>query len=194
MNMGKVKNVKYAPFVFTEQGIYMLATVLKSDIAIQQSEFKKFRKEANEKFKQIFDYISEHEESNQKIFYDGQIYDAFSILVKLVQEAKQKIILIDNYVDVTTLNILSKKNDGVNVTLYTYPRTSLTNTDISKFNAQYPHLEVKYTKDFHDRFLVIDDNKVVHIGASLKDAGKKCFGISRIENVEIATEFINKIV
>ncbi len=192
---------RYLPYVFTEQGIAMLSAVLRSNEAIQVSvnimnafvkmrrflaenalmfdklnslELKQleYQKESNEKFNQIFAYISEHEEVGQKIFFEGQIYDAFSLLVSLVGKAEQSIVLIDNYVDVGTLNILAKKKDGVDVTIYTVRRTRLASQDIANFNSQYPTLTVNYTGVFHDRFLVIDEETAYHIGASIKDAGK----------------------
>ena len=213
---------RYLPYVFTEQGIAMLSAVLRSDEAIQVSvnimnafvkmrrflaenalmfdklnslELKQleYQKESNEKFNQIFAYISEHEEVGQKIFFEGQIYDAFSLLVSLVGKAEQSIVLIDNYVDVGTLNILAKKKDGVDVTIYTVRRTRLASQDIANFNSQYPTLTVNYTGVFHDRFLVIDEETAYHIGASIKDAGKKCFGISRIEDVGIISDILQRL-
>ena len=189
---------RYMPFVFTEQGIAMLSAVLKSDIAVKVSisimdafiEMRHFiannaalfdriskvelkQLEADKKFDQLFEYIGEHTETNQKLFFDGQIYDAFSLLIELIQKAEQEIILIDGYVDVSTLNLLAKKNSGVAVTIYTFKKTKLTAQDVAVFNAQYPQLNVKYTNVFHDRFLILDGKTVYHIGASLKDAGKK---------------------
>ena len=213
---------RYLPYVFTEQGIAMLSAVLRSDEAIQVSvnimnafvkmrrflaenalmfdklnslELKQlqYQKESNEKFDQIFAYISEHEEVGQKIFFEGQIYDAFSLLVSLVGKAEKSIVLIDNYVDVGTLNILAKKKDGVDVTIYTVRRTRLASQDIANFNSQYPTLTVNYTGAFHDRFLIIDEETAYHIGASLKDAGKKCFGISRIEDIGIISDILQRL-
>lgn len=106
---------------------------------------KSFQKYAQEKFNKIFDYISEHEESTQKIFFDGQIYDAFSLLVELVSKANKKIIVIDNYVDIETLNILAKKKIGVEVIIYTMKKARLSEMDVKNFNLQYPTLEVKCT-------------------------------------------------
>ena len=213
---------RYLPYVFTEPGIAMLSAVLRSDAAIQVSvnivnAFVKMRrflaenalmfdklnslelnqlqyqKESNEKFDQIFAYISEHEEVGQKIFFEGQIYDAFSLLVSLVGKAEKSIVLIDNYVDVGTLNILAKKEDGVDVTIYTVRRTRLASQDIANFNSQYPTLTVNYTGVFHDRFLIIDEETAYHIGVSIKDAGKKCFGISRIEDVGIVSDILQRL-
>ena len=132
-------------------------------------------------------------EIKQNIFYDGQIYDAFSFIIGLVQKAKKEIILIDNYVDVNTLNILCKKNQGVDVVIATAGKGSLSAKDIIKFNAQYSKLSVKTTTDFHDRFLVIDKTEVYHIGASIKDAGKKSFGITKIEDKDLIQSLINKV-
>ena len=198
---------RYMPFVFTEQGIAMLSAVLKSDIAVKVSisimdafiEMRHFiannaalfdriskvelkQLEADKKFDQLFEYIGEHTETNQKLFFDGQIYDAFSLLIELIQKAEQEIILIDGYVDVSTLNLLAKKNSGVAVTVYTFKKTKLTAQDVAVFNAQYPQLNVKYTNVFHDRFLILDGKTVYHIGASLKDAGKKCFGVTLMKD------------
>lgn len=210
------------PYVFTEQGISMLASVLHSDIAINVSigimrvfvEMRRFiannallferisnvelkqleyQKQTDEKLEQIFEYISEHEEASQKIFFDGQIYDAFSLIVSLIQKAEKEITLIDGYVDVGTLNLLAKKNEGVSVTVYTHQRTRLSNIDVANFNAQYPTLEVKYTSVFHDRFLILDGKTAYHIGASLKDAGKKTFGITLINDESITKDILQRL-
>ena len=129
----------------------------------------------------------------QKIFFEGQIYDAFSFIINLIEKAKKSIVLIDNYVDVGTLNILAKKRDGVDVTIYTVRRTHLTSQDIANFNSQYPILTVNYTGVFHDRFLIMDKEIAYHIGASIKDAGKKCFGISRIEDAGIISDILHRL-
>ena len=206
-------NVKKLPYAFTEQGIYMLSTVLRGELAVKQSIFimrafremrhfvannaalfdrisgielrqLEYQKETDKKFDQIFEYIGKHAETNQKLFFDGQIYDAFSLLTELIQKAEQEIILIDGYVDVGTLNILAKKQSGVAVTIYTFPKTKLTAQDVAAFNAQYPKLKVKHTNIFHDRFLILDSKTVYHIGASLKDAGKKCFAVSLLKDAK----------
>ena len=104
----------------------------------------------------------------------------------MIQKAEQEIILIDGYVDVSTLNVLAKKQPGVAVTIYTFTKTKLTAQDVAVFNMQYPKLEVKHTNIFHDRFLILDGKTVYHIGASLKDAGKKCFGITLMGDVAVA--------
>ncbi len=210
------------PYVFTEQGISMLASVLHSEIAINVSigimrafvemrhfmannamlferissvELKQleYQKQTDEKIERIFDYISEHKENEQKIFFDGQIYDAFSLLVGLIKKAEKDILLIDNYVDIDTLNILTKKNKGVKVLLYTSKHTPLSKQDINKFNKQYPYIELKFLSEMHDRFLILDHKTMYHIGASLKDAGKKCFAVSLIKEKKIMNELLQWI-
>ncbi|MBO5166521.1 MAG: ORF6N domain-containing protein [Lachnospiraceae bacterium] len=210
------------PYVFTEQGISMLSAVLRSDTAIQVSikimdtfvemrrflasndmifarindmEVKQiaFQVHTEEKFDKIFQYISEHTEVSQKIYFDGQIYDAFSLLVDLVTKAKTKLILVDNYVDIGTLNILAKKNSDVEVIIYTVKGIRLSETDISNFNKQYPSLEIRYTSVFHDRFLIIDDTYAYHVGASIKDAGKKCFGVNLIKDERIVKDILGRL-
>ena len=210
------------PYVYTEQGIAMLSAVLKSDVAIQISiqimktfvELRRylshgsvllekvnnleirhleFEQYTEKKLSEVFDYIATHTENNQKIFYDGQIFDAYSLLTHLIEQADSCITLIDGYVDISTLNILSKKKSSVKIKIYTYPNTRLTISDIQHFNAQYPLLEIKYTTSFHDRFLIIDNSYGYHIGASLKDAGKKCFGINKIEDLLVIHDLLQRV-
>ena len=210
------------PYAFTEQGIAMLSAVLRSDVAIEISirimdafvEMRRFiagnahmferiervelkqltyQKETDEKFEQVFDFIHSHTESSQKIFYDGQIYDAFSLLASLIQKATRDIILIDGYVDIGTLNLLAKKQTGVAVEIHTFSNTRLTAADIAKFNSQYPTLTVKHTNAFHDRFLILDHSEAYHIGASLKDAGKKCFAITLLQEEGLLRELLGRL-
>ena len=150
--------------------------------------------ETDKKLEEVFDYIATTKEVKQKIFFNGQIYDAFSLMVEIVEKAEKELILIDNYVDVNTLNILSKKKDGVNVLIVTSGNGNLTEKDIAKFNSQYPKLTVKISKDFHDRFLIIDRKEVYHIGASIKDAGKKSFGITKLEVEELTKSLLDKVL
>ena len=209
---------RYMPYVFTEQGIAMLSAVLKSDIAVEVSvkimnsfvEMRNFllsnremfarldrvelkQLETDKRLEKVFNYIATNTEVKQNIFFDGQIYDAFSFIVGLVKKAKKEIILIDNYVDVNTLNILCKKNKGVDVVITTAGKGNLSTKDITKFNAQYPKLSVKTNTDFHDRFLIVDKTEVYHIGASIKDAGKKSFGITKIEDADLVKNLLKKV-
>lgn len=209
---------RYMPYVFTEQGIAMLSAVLKSDIAIEMSikiinSFVEMRNllmfsqelysrldrvelkqlETDKKLEEVFTHIAGNKEVKQKIFFNGQIYDAFSFLVSIIKKANREIILIDNYIDIYTLNILCKKNSNVKVKIYTAGKGNLTTKDIEKFNEQYKNLTVKTNKDFHDRFLILDSNEVYHIGASNKDAGKKNFGVIKIEENCFKENLLSKI-
>jgi len=145
------------------------------------------------RFPERFRFQLMKEESSQKVFFDGQIYDAFSLIVNLIQKAEKEITLIDGYVDVGTLNLLSKKKSDVAVTIYTQKQTKLTKADVKNFNAQYPTLKIKYTKVFHDRFLILDRTIAYHVGASLKDAGKKCFGINLIQDAGIIKDILQRL-
>ena len=122
--------------------------------------------------------------------FEGQAYDAFELLISLVQKANDEIVLVDGYVDTETLNILSKKESSVAVTVWMHPKTSLTENDAATFNAQYPALVIKHTISFHDRFLILDDIEGYLIGASLKDAGKKSFAITKLEDSSIVESIV----
>ena len=161
-----------------------------SNIELKQLEYQK---STDEKFDKVFRYIEDHAESEQKIFFDGQIYDAFSLITSIIQKAQKEIILIDGYVDVDTLNILAKKNTGVDAKIYIYSNAPLTSRDAANFNAQYPTLTVKKTQVFHDRFIILDGKTAYHIGASIKDAGKKCFGISLINDPGVVADLLNRL-
>ena len=207
---------RYMPYVFTEQGIAMLSALLKSDIAVNVSisimkafiEMRKFiitngqvfqeinsikckLLEHDEKFDEVFDELQRKQETEfkQSIFFDGQIYDAYSLIIDIIKKAKQKILIIDNYVDDSILKMLSKKNKDVEVVILTSQNGKLNKLDINKFNKQYPTLKIAISNKFHDRFIVIDNKELYHVGASLKDLGKKCFAISKIED----DEYIKKI-
>jgi len=221
-NCDRFKTLKHSslnPYAYTEQGIAMLSAVLRSDVAVEVSikimnsfvEMRKFllsnremfarlyrvelkQLETDKKLEEVFDYIATTKEVKQKIFFNGQIYDAFSLMVEIVEKAEKELILIDNYVDVNTLNILSKKKDGVNVLIVTSGNGNLTDKDVAKFNSQYPKLAVKISNDFHDRFFIIDRNEVYHIGASIKDAGKKSFGITKLDVEDLTKSLLAKVL
>ena len=210
------------PYVFTEQGISMLASILRSEVAVNVSigimrafvemrhfiannsllferisnvELKQleYEKKTDVQLEKIFQYLKGHEEVNQKVFFDGQIYDAFSLLTNIIQKSKSELVLIDNYVDVDTLNLLAKKKENVKVVIYTHQHTKLSKTDVLNFNKQYPKLTLKFTKAFHDRFLVVDNKYAYHVGASIKDAGKKCFGINLIQEIDIVQSILQRL-
>ena len=201
---------RYLPYVFTEQGVAMLAGVLKSDIAISVSikiikafismrnffinngqifdrlvelEYKQLENERN--FNKIFNMLNSPENITQKIFFQGQIWDSYSLIVDIIKNANHKITIIDNYIDDSILNMLSKKNEGVEVAILTSEKSNILKLDIQKFNKEYPVLKVAKTNKFHDRFIIIDNKELYHLGASIKDLGKKCFGINKIEDKEI---------
>jgi len=201
---------RYLPYVFTEQGIAMLSGILKSDIAIQVSlniidAFVEMRKillnnanlfnrltnveykllEHDQKFDQVFNELQSKEKSEftEKIFFDGQIFDAYSLIIDIIKSAKNKIVIIDNYIDESILKMLAKKALNVEVVILTSPNCNLTKLDINKFNKQYPTLKIARSTRFHDRFIIIDNKELYHCGASLKDLGKKCFAINKMEDM-----------
>ncbi len=147
------------------------------------------------KFEKIFDELQKDrkEEFKQKIFFDGQIYDSYSLIIDIIKTAKNKILIIDNYIDDSILKMLAKKNKDVEVVILTSQNSNIRKLDIKKFSTQYPTLKLAYTNKFHDRFIVIDSKNLYHIGASLKDLGKKCFAISKIEDFEYIERISNFI-
>lgn len=197
------------PTVFTEQGIDMLSGLLRNEIAVKVSisimdafiQMRKFIKnngqvfqdisnikskllEHDKKFDEVFNELQRNSknEFKQKIFFNGQIYDAYSLIIDIIKKANKKILIIDNYIDETILKMLSKKALNVEVVIFTSDNCNLTKLDISKFNKQYPTLKIAKTNKFHDRFIIIDNTDLYHVGASLKDLGKKCFAISKMED------------
>lgn len=215
-NTGRGKHRKYLPYVFTEQGIAMLSGLLKNDIAIQVSinimdafvEMRKFLMingqlferltnveykllEHDKKFDKVFDQLQNEENIKQKIFFEGQIYDAYSLIIDIIKKANKKILIIDNYIDDSVLKMLTKKNKNVEVVILTSEKSNIQKIDIQKFNKEYPIIKVARTNKFHDRFIVIDNKEMYHLGASIKDLGKKCFGINKIEDIEIIDKIIN---
>lgn len=161
-----------------------------SAVELRQLEYQK---DTDRKLDEIFTYIADHAESEQKLFFEGQIYDAFSRITSIIRKAEKSIRLVDNYVDLSTLNILSKKNPGISVPIYTKSETHLTKKDVEVSNKQYPVLTVKHTDLFHDRFLILDDSEVYIIGASIKDAGKKCSGLILIDDNSFKRDLIGKL-
>ena len=149
-------------------------------------EQNKMLTEHEKKFEKVFDELQKNEKIGfkQSIFFDGQIYDAYSLIIDIIKKAKQKILIIDNYIDDSILKMLSRKNKDVEVVILTTQNSNIRKLDIQKFNKQYPVLKLAYTNKFHDRFIVIDNKELYHVGASLKDLGKKCFAISKIDDQE----------
>ena len=196
------------PYAFTEQGVAMLSAVLKSDTAVNVSiqimnafvAMRKFMQnnlllfdeivaikhhqlDADRRIDELFDRMDKYAvDDTQGIFFQGQIFDAYAKFETFIQTATKEIVLIDNYVDLSVLERLAKKQSGVNVTIYTKTNTPLTAQDVNAFNAQYPTLTVRHTSAMHDRFLIIDNSVLYHIGASLKDLGKKCFAFEILDS------------
>ena len=204
------------PYVFTEKGILMLSGLLKNEVAIEVSikiveafvEMRKFLSsngqlferltnveykllEHDKKFDQVFDQLQHEENIKQKIFFEGQIYDAYSLIIDIIKKANKKILIIDNYIDDSVLKMLTKKNKNVEVVILTSDKSNIQKLDIQKFNKEYPVLKIAKTNKFHDRFIVIDNKEMYHLGASIKDLGKKCFGINKIEDLDIINKIIN---
>ncbi len=206
------------PFAFTENGIAMLSSVLRSPTAIEVnirimrafSAMRKFivanaqvfqRIEAVEnrqiqtdaKVDAILERIDASETPIRGVFYDGQLWDARALVLKLISSAKRSLILIDNWATPEVLDLFAKKRSGVKVTIFTsehydknhVSRHKISDADIKTFNAQYPKLAVRYNESFHDRFLIIDVKELYLIGASLKDLGHKCFGFTKMDKGEI---------
>jgi prophage antirepressor-like protein len=205
---GKYKN----PRVFTEQGVYMLATILKSKEAtkitiaimdafvvmkniintslIEQKYFNELTIKNTEDIKLLqesFDKLNT-KESNNHIFYEGQIYDAYSLLIDILSKAKKEIIIIDNYAGKKLFDII--RNINVKVKIYT---ENIDNISKEKYEKQYSNIEIINTNIFHDRFIIIDNKVLYHSGASFKDLGKKCFAITKIVDNNILEELLNKL-
>ena len=205
-------NIKYLPYAFTENGVAMLSSVLRSKTAIEvnirimraftamrsflMSNAHIFQRletvehnyllvnrhlsEHDRKFEEILSRLDDKEaEPLEGVFYEGQIFDAYTLISDLVRKADTRIILIDNYVDDRVLKTLDKRKDGVSATVFTNPRNSQINLDIRRHNAQYPAINLRYCTNVHDRFLIIDDT-VYFIGGSIKDLGKKIVAFSQM--------------
>ena len=210
-NCDRLNTLRFSPtkpFAFSEQGVAMLSSVLHSDEAVEISikimnafvamrhfllsnaqvfqrldrmELKQL--ETDHKIEQIFDKLEEQSIiPKQNIFFDGQIFDAYRFVAGLIKSAKKEIVLIDNYADETVLTMLDKRGPSVKATIYTKQVSAQFQLDINRHNAQYPRIEVQAFNKAHDRFLIIDE-KVYHIGASLKDLGKKWFAFSLMQDI-----------
>lgn len=214
---GRGQHRKYLPYVFTEHGVIMAAAILKSETADKASvtivnAFVAMRQflaanaqmfqrldrlelhqlETDYKIEQVFEKLEEKtQEPRQGIFFDGQIFDAYEFICNLIKSATRRIVLIDNYVDFTVLTMLDKREPGVDAVIYTQKAGEQLRLDIAKHDAQYPSIPVRIFKMAHDRFLIIDD-RVYHVGASVKDLGKKWFAVSLME-AAAADEMIAKL-
>lgn len=203
--------VRYLPYVFTEHGIMMLSGLLKSDIAASVNisiikafvEMRKYLKTNNyerrisnietklidydNKFEMIFDKLDT--KVNNHLFYEGQIYDAYSLLLDIFNTSKQNIIIIDNYIDKNILDVLSKTDKEILIITDKY-----NNNDYLKYIKQYNNIKIKINNKIHDRFIIIDNKELYHCGSSFKDLGKKCFAITKIENKDWLDSLIKYII
>lgn len=215
-----MKHSSSNPYVFTEQGVSMLSAVLRSRTAVQVSvkiinafvDMRRFiQQNANvfarldsverrqisfelnteKNFEKVFKALEEGEPPKQGIFYDGQVYHAYKFVSDVVRRAKKSLILIDNYVDDSVLTLLSKRKKGVTATIYTRTISKQLALDLKKHNEQYPPVSIDTQKYVHDRFLIVDESEIYHIGASLKDLGKKWFAFSKFESG--AVEMLKKL-
>lgn len=208
---GKYKN----PRVFTEQGVMMLATILKSKIAAETTirimdafvEMKKFFLNDNLRLSNIetkvldhdknikllqesFDKLSEKRKANE-IYFNGQMFDAYSRIINIFKEAKKELIIIDMYADIKILDIIKKLN--TKVTIITKKNNLLSEEDIETYNKQYKNLKVIYNNTYHDRYFIIDNKTVYHCGTSINRIGYKTFSINLLDDKEVITPLINNI-
>ena len=217
-HLQKLKYSSQLPYVFTEQGVATLSGILKSkraiDVNIQiMRAFVAMRKfissnaqifhrldrvemnqiEYDQKFELVFRAIENKEiVQKQGIFFNGQIFDAYKFISDIIRSAQKSIVLIDNYIDDSVLTLFTKRRVKVSVIIYTKIISKQLKLDLEKYNAQYPPIEIKEFKHSHDRFLIIDNKEVYHIGASLKDLGKKWFAFSKLEKE--AFELLSRLV
>ena len=213
LNEKQGQHLKYMPYAFTEQGVAMLSSVLRSQTAIDvniqimrafvsmrhfmvnnasvfsrletieyhQLEMQQHQQETDKRIDEVFRRLDEgNAKPKQGVFYNGQVYDAYTFVSDLIKSAKKRIILIDNYVDETVLTLLDKRENCVSAVIYTQQISRHFQLDIDRHNAQYAPIDVETFRLSHDRFLCIDDD-VYHIGTSIKDLGKKWFGFSKME-------------
>ena len=199
------------PTVFTEQGVAMLSAVLKSStainvslqiinafvamrksianfgsLAIRMEHVENKLKQTDQNFEKIFTALEQKDNlPTQGVFFNGQIFDAYKFVADIIRKAKKSIILIDNYIDDNTLQLFTKRKAGIPLTIYTQKITRQLELDAEKFNQQYGKLILKKLADNHDRFLLIDQKEMYHIGASLKDLGNKIFGFSKMDTQTI---------
>lgn len=209
-NCDRFESLKHSstkPYAFTEQGIAMLSTVLRSEVAVKISiqimeafvEMRSFLLNNAALFQRLHSVEQKQQLTDKRVdalfavmeagstppkqgvFYDGQVFDAYVFINKLIKSAKKTITLIDNYIDETVLEILTARKPKVTVTLLTHNISKKLELDIKKHNEQYPGVELKTFNKSHDRFLILDQQEVYHIGASLKDLGKKWFAFSKLD-------------
>ncbi len=215
-----LKHSSADPYAFTEQGVSMLSAVLRSETAVKVSikiikafvEMRRyiqhnaniftrldsverrqiaFESETEKSFEKVFLALEAGQPPKQGILYDGQVYDAYTFVSDLIRKAKKSLVLIDNYIEDSVLTLLSKRSKGVSCTIYTSHVSKQLALDLQKHNQQYPPISSESFASAHDRFLIIDEKEIYHIGASLKDLGKKWFAFSKFETG--AVEMLRKL-
>ena len=199
--------LRRAPYVFTEQGVAMLSAIINTKVAINASiriinAFVAMRKYISSDLMEHSKMLISHEnrltllentfenfkERNNHIFFEGQIYDAYSLMLNIFDKSKESIIIIDNYIDKNILDILSKTNRKVTLVTNKY-----NNIDYEKYKEQYDNVILVVNNSFHDRFIILDKKVLYHFGASFKDLGKKCFAITKIESKELLDSLLDKL-
>lgn len=207
---GRGHNIKYLPYAFTEEGLAMLATVLRTPVAeevsirimdafvamrkyistnlIEQKYINDLVLKDSKRIDLLEETFSNFKEQNNHIFFEGQIYDAYSLMIKIFEKAKMSIVIIDNYIDKDILDILSKTKKQVTLITNKYKIQ-----DYEKYKEQYNNVTLVVNNSFHDRFIILDNKVLYHSGASFKDLGKKCFSITKIESKEILNDLLDKL-
>ncbi len=210
MSKNDVIGLRRPPYAFTEYGIIMLSGLLKSDIAAEinikvinafvdlrryvsnnllgQKYINDLVLKDSKRIDLIEETLSKFKEKNNHIFFEGQIYDAYSIMLDILNTSKNSIIIIDNYIDKNILDILSKTNKKITLITNKY-----NNDDYNKYKKQYSNIDLVINNKIHDRFIIIDKKILYHCGASFKDLGNKCFAITKIDDENILTNLLKKL-
>jgi hypothetical protein len=200
--------IRKCPWVFTEYGVAMVSSVLNSTLAVEVSiqiiqsfieikrassageiliarvaNMERIMNNQSDQILELYSLMEGHNLPKSGIFFNDEIFDAYVFSSEIIASAKNSIVLIDNYIDETTLLQLSKRKTKVDCTIYTEKITEQLKLDIAKHNAQYPPIEIKILKAVHDRFLILDNQSLYHLGASLKDLGKRWFAFSKMDGI-----------
>ena len=212
-SLNEYGGVRKLPYVFTEQGVAMLASVLRTRVAssvsidimrafvimkryisktlLEQTYINNLVLKDSKRIDLLEETLSKFKEKSNHLFFEGQIYDAYSKISEIFMDAKKKLIIIDAYADITILDMIKKLS--VNVIVITKQKGLLTNMDIKKYNNQYHNLTIKYSDTFHDRYFIIDNNEIYHCGASINHAGTRTFSINILEDKEVCDALKNKV-
>ena len=212
-NSNEYGGVRKMPYVFTEQGVAMLASVLRTSVAssvsidimrafvimkryisknlLEQTYINELVLKDSKRIDLLEETLSKFKEKSNHLFFEGQIYDAYSKISEIFKDAKKNLIIIDAYADITILDMIKKLS--VNVIVITKQNGLLTNMDIKKYNNQYHNLTIKYSDTFHDRYFIIDNDEIYHCGASINHAGARTFSINILEDKEVCEALKNKV-